>query len=148
MSEIIEKAKKYVEQSKIGFLLTVDENNIPFVRPIGAFAQEGLDIYFLTRRETEKVKHIEINPIATVYFRNENQDFEKFRSESISGEIFELTKENEIKEAIEKISVRYPKVKELVDSGEFHKYLIFVVKAKLLKSADYVLEPKETVINL
>lgn len=148
MSEIIEKAKKYVEQSKIGFLLTVDENNVPFVRPIGAFAQEELDIYFLTRRETEKVKHIEINPTATVYFRNENQDFEKFRSESISGEIFELTKENEIKEAVEKISIRYPKVKDLVETGEFHKYLIFVVRAKLLKSADYLLEPKETVTNL
>jgi hypothetical protein len=33
MSKLIEESIKYVEQSKVSLLITVDENKVPFVRP-------------------------------------------------------------------------------------------------------------------
>ena len=133
MSEVIEKSIKYVEQSKVGLLITVDENKVPFVRPIGAFSNDGANIYFLTAKETEKVKHINLNPTVTFYFENEGQPYESFKSVAISGDASEVTENDELEKAIEAISVRYPVIKEKVANGEFENSSIYVVKDKVYK---------------
>ncbi|EKQ58124.1 MULTISPECIES: pyridoxamine 5'-phosphate oxidase family protein [unclassified Clostridium] len=148
MSEAIEKSIKYIEESKVGLLITVDQNKIPFVRSIGAFSNEGANIYFLTARETEKVKHINSNSTVTFYFQNEGQPFESFKSVAISGEASEVTDKDELNKAIEAISLRYPVIKERVANGEFEKAAIYVVKGKYIKLADYSKEPKEQLINI
>ena len=148
MSEVIEKSIKYVEQSKVRLLITVDENKVPFVRPIGAFSNEGANIYFLTAKETEKVKHINLNPTVTFYFENEGQAYESFKSVAISGEASEVTENDELSRAIEAISVRYPLIKEKVANGEFENSSIYVVKAKFIKLADYTQLPREETVNL
>lgn len=148
MSEVIEKAIKYVGESKVGLLITVDENIIPFARPIGAFFTEGTDIYFLTAKESQKVKQINVNPTATFYFEKEGQPYEIFRSVAISGEASEVTEKEELEKAIKGISLRYPVIKEKITSGEFEKQAIYVVKGRTIKFADYTQIPKEQIINL
>jgi general stress protein 26 len=148
MSEEIEKAIKYVEQSKVGLLITVDENKVPFVRTIGAFSNEDTNIYFLTAKETEKVNHINLNPKVTFYFENEGQPYESFKSVAISGEASEVTENDELNKAIEAINIRYPLIKEKVANGEFEKSSIYVVKGKFIKLSDYTQLPKEQLINL
>jgi general stress protein 26 len=148
MSQLIEKSIKYVEQSKVGLLITVDENKVPFVRSIGAFSNDGANIYFLTAKETEKVKHINSNPTVTFYVENEGQPYESFKSVAISGEASEVTENNELSRAIEAISVRYPLIKEKVANGEFENSSIYVVKTKFIKLADYTQLPREEIVNL
>lgn len=148
MSEVIEKSIQYVTQSKVGLLITVDENKVPFVRPIGAFSNEDANIYFLTAKETEKVKHINSNSTVTFYFENEGQPFESFKSVAVSGEASEVTENDELNKAIEAISVRYPSIKEKVANGEFEKSSIYVVKAKFIKLADYTQSTREQIINV
>lgn len=148
MSEAIKKSIEYVEQSKVGLLITVDENKVPFVRPIGAFFNEGADIYFLTAKETEKVKHINSNPTVTFYFENEGQPFESFKSVAVIGEASEVTEKDELNKAIDGISIRYPVIKEKVINGDFNNSSIYVVKAKSIKLADYTQATKEQLINL
>jgi len=148
MSQLIEKSIKYVEQSKVGLLITVDENKVPFVRSIGAFSNDGANIYFLTAKETEKVKHINSNPTVTFYVENEGQHYESFKSVAISGEASEVTENDELSRAIEAISVRYPLIKEKVANGEFENSSIYVVKTKFIKLADYTQLPREEIVNL
>lgn len=148
MSQLIEKSIKYVEQSKVGLLITVDENKVPFVRSIGAFSNDGANIYFLTAKETEKVKHINSNPTVTFYVENEGQPYESFKSVAISGEASEVTENDELSRAIEAISVRYPLIKEKVANGEFENSSIYVVKTKFIKLADYTQLPREEIVNL
>lgn len=148
MSKLIEESIKYVEQSKVGLLITVDENKVPFVRPIGAFSNEGANIYFLTAKETEKVKHINSNPTVTFYFEDEGQPFDSFKNVAITGEASEVTEDDELKRAIDAISIRYPIIKEKVANGEFEKSSIYVVKGKSIKLADYTQSPREQLINL
>jgi general stress protein 26 len=148
MSKLIEESIKYVEQSKVSLLITIDENKVPFVRPIGAFSNDGANVYFLTAKETEKVKHINLNPTVTFYFENEGQAYESFKSVAISGDASEVTEKDELEKAIEAISVRYPVIKEKIENGEFEKSSIYVVKAKSIKLADYTQLPKEQLVNL
>lgn len=148
MSEVIEKSIRYVEESKLGLLITVDENKVPFVRTIGAFSNEGANIYFVTGKEAQKVKHINSNPTVTFYFEKEGQPYESFKSVSIIGDASEVTEKDELEKVIEAISVRYPVIKEKVENGEFEKSSIYVVKAKSIKLADYTQLPKEQLVNL
>ena len=148
MSEVIEKSIKYVEESKLGLLITVDENKVPFVRTIGAFSNEGANIYFVTGKEAQKVKHINSNPTVTFYFEKEGQPYESFKSVSIIGDASEVIEKDELEKAIAAISVRYPVIKEKVENGEFEKSSIYVVKAKSIKLADYTQLLKEQLVNL
>lgn len=148
MSEAIEESIKYVEESKVGLLVTVDENKVPFVRTIGAFSNEGANIYFVTAKEAQKVKHINLNPTVTFYFEKEGQTYDTFKTVSIIGDASEVTEKTELDKAIEAISLRYPIIKEKVANGEFEKSAIYVVKGKAIKLADYTQDPKEQFINL
>jgi general stress protein 26 len=148
MSEAIEKSIKYVEESKLGLLITVDENKVPFIRTIGAFSNEGANIYFLTGKEADKVKHINSNPIVTFYFEQEGQPYESFKSVSIIGDASKVTEKDELDKAIEAISVRYPVIKDKISNGEFQESAIYVVKAKAIKLADYTQSPREQLIRL
>ncbi|MBC2478141.1 pyridoxamine 5'-phosphate oxidase family protein, partial [Clostridium beijerinckii] len=129
-------------------LITVDENRVPFIRTIGAFSNEGANIYFLTGKEADKVKHINSNPIVTFYFEQEGQPYESFKSVSIIGDASKVTEKDELDKAIEAISVRYPVIKDKVSNGEFQESAIYVVKAKAIKLADYTQSPREQLIKL
>lgn len=148
MSEILKDSLSYVEQAKVGLLITVGEGKVPYVRSIGAFSNEGSDIYFLTGKATEKVKHIASEPVVTFYFENEGQVYENFKSVAITGEASEVTESLEFEKAIESISKRYPKIKERVASGDIKNSSIYKVKAKFVKLADYTRTPRELIVSI
>lgn len=148
MSKILNDSINYIEQSKVALLITVGVNNSPYVRSIGAFYNEGADLYFVTAKATEKVKHIKINPTVTFYFQNEGQAYSEFKSVAVTGEASEVVESVELNKAIEGISVRYPVIKEKIASGEFNSSTIYKVKAKFVKLADYTQTPREVVENI
>lgn len=145
---IINDAINYIEQSKLSLLTTIGEDNAPYVRPIGAFANNGVDIYFTTAKNSEKVKHINANPIVTFYFQNEGQSYESFKNASVIGEAIELSSSEEFDKAVEGISLRYPVIKELVDKGDIKNSVIYKVKAKSIKFSDYTKSPREVLENI
>lgn len=144
MSELSNEAVKYIEKSKLGWLITVGGDKKPYIRPMGAFFNEGLDLYFLTAKETEKVKHINENPTVTFYFENPGQPYDTFKSVAVSGEAIEVLEENdEFKKAVEGISIRYPVIKESVENGNIKSSSIYKINANFIKVADYTKLPKE-----
>lgn len=144
MSEVSNEAVRYIEQSKLGWLITVGKDKRPYIRPMGAFFNEGLDLYFLTSKETEKVKQINENSTVTFYFENPEQPYDSFKSVAVSGEAIEVLEENdEFKKAVEGISIRYPIIKENVENGNIKASSIYKIKANFVKTADYTKLPKE-----
>ncbi|WP_010235457.1 pyridoxamine 5'-phosphate oxidase family protein [Clostridium arbusti] len=148
MSEVSNEAIKYIEQSKLAWLVTVGENKRPYIRPMGAFSNDGLDLYFLTSKKTEKVKHIKENPVVTFYFENPNQSYEIFKSLSLSGKAIEVLDESEFKKAVDGISIRYPLIKENVENGNIKESSIYKITADFIKFADYSKTPKEVTENI
>lgn len=147
MSTILEKAKKFVDESKIGLLITVDEDTEAYARPIGAYGNEGYDIYFYTAKETNKVKHIKSNSKVTFYIDYAGKEVTDYKSVSIFGKAEEVEKEN-IDNAIEIINKRFPKIKEKASKENIDTWAIYKIKAEKIKYADFSLENAEQVFEL
>lgn len=147
MSEILKDSKDYLEHGQVALLITVGEGNVPYVRSIGAYANDGFNIYFLTQRATEKVKQIKLNPVVTFYIENEGQPISAFKSLALTGEAHEIEGE-EFDKAVEGISVRYPKIKESVADGSIKASAIYKIKTKFVKWADYTTAPKEVIVHV
>jgi len=73
MSDATVEAVNYIEKSPYALLVTVGEKNRPFVREIGPFVNDGLDIYFVTRRDSRKVRHVNVNSFVTLTFQTRNK---------------------------------------------------------------------------
>ncbi|MCH3963691.1 MAG: pyridoxamine 5'-phosphate oxidase family protein [Clostridium sp.] len=144
MSDVLDAAVKYVEQSKTGLLVTIGEDGAPYVRIMGAFSNDGANLYFETGRKSNKVKHIQKNPVVTFYFQNEGQVYDTFKSVSITGKATEvLENDDDFKKAVDGISVRYPVLKENLSKGGLGDSVIYRIKAQFVKLADYTKNPKE-----
>lgn len=144
MSEILKDSREYLEQGQVALLITVGEENVPYVRSIGAYANDGFDIYFLTARAAEKVKQIKLNPVVTFYLENEGQPISNFKSLALIGEAYEI-EEEEFDKAVESISVRYPKIKDSAADGTIKDSAIYKIKTKFIKWADYTKSPREVI---
>ncbi|MEY8000907.1 pyridoxamine 5'-phosphate oxidase family protein [Clostridium sp. Mt-5] len=144
MSEVLDEAVKYIEQSRTGLLITIGEDGAPYARIMGAFSNHGVNLYFETGRKSNKVRHIKKNPVVTFYFQNENQTYDTFKSVSVTGEASEvLQSDDDFNSAVDGISVRYPVLKENIAKGNIGDSVIYRIKTKFVKLADYTKDSKE-----
>lgn len=126
MSEIKNEVIEYIEQSKYALLITVGEKNIPYVRPIGPFSNNGLDIYFITSPDSQKVKQATINSAVTLYFQNEGQlnSYKSFKSVSLTGNISRVTDIKEFDGVVEALSRRSSYIKEWINKSDSAIYKV------------------------
>lgn len=103
MSDATVEAVSYIEKSSYALLITVGDDNKPSVREIGPFVNNGLDIYFVTRIASQKVKHINLNPFVTLYFPNTNQVAKEFKSIAIVGKAGRVPEGNEFNGVLDKL---------------------------------------------
>jgi len=150
MSNVIDDAKWYIESSQLGILATTGRDNIPQLRVIRGFASDGVNLYFATNKDTEKVKNINENPNVTVFFQNEGQDFGSFTNLSVTGIAKVIKDKEEINKAVDAISVRHPKLKKTAEDNELDTSgtLIYKVDAKTVKFLDREKSTKAEVVNL
>ena len=137
MSDTAQEAVGYIEKSPYALLVTVDEGNKPCVREIGPFVNNGLDIYFVTRLDSQKVKHIDVNPHVTLYFPNTNQEVKKFRSIAITGKAARVPEGNEFNGVLEKLEQKSPGYRKYISKEGFTVWTVFKITAKSLQSTDY-----------
>jgi len=150
MSNVINDAIWYIESSQLGILATTGKDNIPKLRVIRGFANDGVNVYFATNKDTEKVKHINENPNVTLFFQNEGQDFGSFTNLTITGIAKVVENKEELSKAIEDISVRHPNLKKIADNNELKTSgtLIYKVDAKAVKFLDREKSKEAEVVNL
>jgi uncharacterized protein len=150
MSNVIDDAKWYIESSQLGILATTGKDNIPKLRVIRGFANDGVNLYFATNKDTEKVKNINENSNVTLFFQNEGQDFGSFTNLSVTGIAKVVKDKEEINKAVDAISVRHPKLKKTADDNQLDTSgtLIYKVDAKSVKFLDREKSNKAEVVNL
>lgn len=138
MSNIINDSEWYIERAQLGILATTGKDNIPQVRVIRGFANDGVNIYFTTNKDTEKVRNINENHNVTLFFQNEGQDFGSFTNLSITGIAKVVENKEELAKAIDAISVRYPGLKKIADDNELNTSgtLVYRVDTKSVKFLD------------
>jgi len=150
MSNIINDAVWYIESSQLGVLATTGKDNIPRLRVIRGYANDGVNLYFATNKDTEKVKQINENPNVTLFFQNEGQDFGSFTNLTITGIAKVVENKEELNKAIEDISVRHPTLKKIAENNELQTSgtLVYKVNAKSVKFLDREKSKKAEVVNI
>lgn len=133
----VSEAVSYIEKSTYALLITVGEDNKPSVREVGPFVNKGLDIYFMTRIASQKVKHIDINPFITFYFPNINQNAKEFRSIAITGKALRVPEGNEFNGVLEELEMKSPGYKKYITNEGFKIWTIYKMSTKSLQSTDY-----------
>lgn len=73
--EKLDEVKKIIKEAKIGSLTTIAENGL-VSRPLAVQETEfDGDLWFVTFRDTEKIKEIEADPRVNVTFTDDNQNY-------------------------------------------------------------------------
>ena len=137
MSDATIEAVNYIEKSPYALLVTVGEKNRPFVREIGPFVNDGLDIYFVTRRDSRKVRHINVNSFVTLYFPNTKQDAKEFRSVAVTGKAARVPEGNEFNGVLKKLDGKSPGYMKYIGKEGFKIWTIYKMTAESLQSTDY-----------
>jgi len=150
MSNVINDAIWYIESSQLAILATTGKDNVPKIRVIRGFANDGVNLYFATNKDTEKVKNINENPNVTLFFQNEGQDFGSFTNFTITGIAKVIEEKEELNKAVDAISIRYPNLKKIADDNELQNSgtVIYKVDAKEVKYLDREKSKKAEVVNI
>jgi uncharacterized pyridoxamine 5'-phosphate oxidase family protein len=131
-----DEAAGYIEKSPCALLITVGEENKPFVRYIGPFVNIGLTLYFMTRVTSEKVKHIKTNPFVMLHFQNANQTIEDPRSVAVTGKAARVPEGDEFNDVVGKLAQKSPGFKKYISSEGFKTWTIYKVTPESVQSTD------------
>jgi nitroimidazol reductase NimA-like FMN-containing flavoprotein (pyridoxamine 5'-phosphate oxidase superfamily) len=137
MSDTAQEAVSYIEKSPYALLVTVGEGNKPCVREIGPFVNNGLDIYFVTRLDSQKVRQIGAHPYVTLYLPNTNQEVKKFRSIAVTGKAARVPEGDEFNGVLEKLEQKSPGYRKYIGNEGFKIWTVYKMTAESLQSTDY-----------
>jgi len=136
MSVVKQEIEKYLAETKLIVLATVNENDAPALRVLGAFGVEGYTFYYSTKGGAAKVKHTDKNPLVNALFQHENQNPAEFINVSIQGKAVQLSIDTEIEKAIEVIGNRSAKFKERVAQNGLENNVLYRVDPQEVKVLD------------
>ena len=133
MSKILDKSIGLINDTNRGVLLTIDKDKQIHGRPIGAYGNDGLDIFFVSKKETKKAEHIKENPNVTFYIESAGEKPEDFKYLSISGEAQIIDEINEVENAKNIIRRKYARLNDLLSDGNSDEWAVYVIRSKSLK---------------
>ncbi|MFT8314091.1 MAG: pyridoxamine 5'-phosphate oxidase family protein [Clostridium sp.] len=140
--------KEYLNSTKYITLATVDGENAPALRVLGAFGVDGYDTYFSTVEGAAKVEQIKHNSNVSVFFQHENQELASFINITIKGKGEKVTDEVELKKAIEVIGNRNSRFKERIEKDGLGNNIIIHVSPSELKVLDFKKSPGENRVEI
>ncbi|HUI93790.1 MAG TPA: pyridoxamine 5'-phosphate oxidase family protein [Chitinivibrionales bacterium] len=136
MSDLSSDAAAYIEKSMIALLVTVGEENKPFVRFVGPLVNTGLNVYFTTALDSRKVRHIAANPNVTLNFQNPVISQEEFKSVALSGKASQVPEGKEFDEVLKMLAKKSPGFGKYIKDRGFKNWAIYKVEGKTLQVTD------------
>jgi general stress protein 26 len=127
----------YIAGAKWAVFATVKDGKVPALRTIGGFANDGLNIYFSTGKETDKAKQIEKNSNVAVFFQHEGQERAKFKYVSVNGEATLLSDKPGLDSAVTVLGNKNQNFKQRVEKGELDKIAVYKISPKNIRSVDF-----------
>lgn len=104
--EILAKAQDYIAETRFVILASVNGEASPGLRTLASFANDGLEVYFSTGKNTAKVEQIAANPAVTFLFQQEGQELSGFKNVTYAGRAQPVTGEGEWAKAVRLLSER------------------------------------------
>ncbi|MDR3229742.1 MAG: pyridoxamine 5'-phosphate oxidase family protein [Puniceicoccales bacterium] len=151
-TELKQLVHDYIYAAKWAPLAIVREDGSPTMRPIGAFAPVAsgeLDIYFLTRADTAKVRALRSNPRVSFFFEHGVENIAAYKAVSLIGEATEVAPDTpEHTTAVAVLAARSPYVKGLVERNELAGSLIFRIRTSEVRYSDYAAQEKMRELKL
>ncbi len=136
-AETLNKVKEYMEHTRFIILGTVSENGKPALRTMASFANEQLDVYFSTGKQSTKVGHIKANPFVTILFQNEGQELTAFKNVTYTGKAELVDGDNGLEKAVKLLGDKNPWFKAMAEKGGLQGIDIFRVKPESIQYLDY-----------
>lgn len=140
--------KEYLNNTKYITFATVNGENAPELRALGAFGVEGYTTYFSTVEGAAKVEQIKHNPNVSVFFQHENQELASFINITIKGKAEKVADEVDLKKAIEVIGNRNFRFKERIEKDGLGSNIIIRVNPSELKILDFKKNPGENRVEV
>ncbi len=138
-----EEIKVYLNNSKTLALATVNEAGEPDIRTLGGYGVSGLEVYFATAKESNKVKQLESNNEVAVLFQHENQTIPDFVNITLYGRAL-LAEGDELGTGRQVILNRRPQLSSVI-----HNHNIYKIKAERIKVLDFkASEPAQRVSSI
>lgn len=125
----------YLNSTRLIVLSTIGPQGGPAIRSLGAFATDGLTVYFSTSKSSDKVQQIGKNPKVSILFQHESQELPSFSNVEIRGRA-ELLDKEERSRAISLIAARNPRFKERAEKGELADAALLRVTPEAVKVVD------------
>lgn len=136
-ADTLNKVKEYIAHTGFIILGTVSEDGMPAIRTIASFANDQLDIYFSTGKQSAKVGHIEANPHVTILFQNEGQELTTFKNVTYHGKAKIVSDKSGLEKGVQLLSDKNPWFKATVEAGGLQGISIFKVEPERVQYLDY-----------
>lgn len=136
----VKEIETYLTENKSVVLATVDQSGNPQIRHLGGYGVEGLDVYFLTGKATDKVGQIKNHPEVALLFQHEGQVIPDLKSITVYGKAVEQKGDSFVR-AAEFIKKRRPQL-----AADVEKSVIYKVYAEEVKILDFSNQPNVEVI--
>ena len=133
----INGAIEHIEKSSYALLVTVGDDGKPAVREIGPFINSGLDIYFVTRNDSHKVKEFTNRPHVTLYFPNTNLPPKDFKTAAVSGTVARISSEAEMHGILDKLGQKSPGYKNYIAREGLNIWGVYKMTAENLQCTDF-----------
>jgi general stress protein 26 len=135
--ETLTKAIAYMGQTAIIVLSTITQDGRPALRSMASLANDGLEVYFSTGKQTEKVRHIQSTPNVSVLFQHEGQELMKFQNVTLTGIAEPIPTGMELEKAINLLGEKNPWFKSLAKTEGLAALSIYKVRPISVKYLDY-----------
>lgn len=106
----------YLETHNLLSFATADENGNPFVRSV-EYVNKGPDIFFLTDKNSTKIKHIKNNPNVAFTVDEDLDDWSKIQGIQMRGEAYVVEQEDEKEQAFNMLMAKFPQFAEMEAEG-------------------------------
>ncbi|NTW57457.1 MAG: pyridoxamine 5'-phosphate oxidase family protein [Chlorobiaceae bacterium] len=136
--ETLEAIHGYIRATRYATLIYVREDLNPIAREIGSYIFDGGNLYFSTGRESAKVREITVHPGISIYFKQDGQSLEAWKSVLLIGIASELQSGNdEYTRVVSLISEKSPRFRQRAESGELSSAVIYRVTPGEFHYLDY-----------
>ncbi|KXS43708.1 MAG: pyridoxamine 5'-phosphate oxidase-related, FMN-binding protein [Methanolobus sp. T82-4] len=129
--ETRKKISSYLSSHDWLNLGTVDEDGKPMVHTM-AYASEGPEVYFTTRKNTHKVSHILNNPNVAFTVDDDDVQVMEIKGVQMEGKASMITDDQEAQKAMDLMLKKYPFMSSMPPSDDYVLFKVEPVKAYFL----------------
>ena len=136
-SSVQNEIVSYVRETPLGVLAYVRADGTPVQRTFGAFALDGGDIVFATKKRSAKVAELAVQPRVSFFVEKRAQSPTDWKSALFVGSATPITAQHELQQASASIAERNAFVRNLWENDGLRDFEVYRLKTQVVEWLDY-----------